>query len=736
MQKLTTMKKLILLFLILASGFPINAQHSVARQWNEVLLESIRNDFARPTVHARNLFHTSAAMYDAWAAFEPNADTYFLGKTVNGFTIPYVQVPISGNKQAAQEEAMSYAMYRLILRRFRFAAFRFRVETFANELMEELGYDTSITSREYHCGPAQLGNYIADQIIAYGNQDGSNEILNYSNQYYEPLNPPLVMDEPGNPDILNLNRWQPLSLLEFIDQAGNPIGNNTPAFLSPEWGNVLPFAMTEAEATTHERDGNTYKVYYDPGAPAYLEYGQPTDLENPYKWGFSMVSVWSSHLSSEDTVVWDISPGSIGNVQNYPASIEDYDLFYDYYHGGDFSPGHLENPITNQPYAPNLVKRGDYGRVLAEFWADGPDSETPPGHWFTILNKVNDDPRFVRQYKGEGPIINDLEWDIKSYFMLGGAMHDAAIAAWGIKGWYDYIRPVSSIRGMAERGQGSDPNLPSYDSLGIPLVPDFIELIEAGDSLAGENGEHIGKVKLKAWRGPDYIEDEVVDTAGVGWIRAAEWWPYQRPSFVTPPFAGYVSGHSTYSRAAAEVMTALTGDPFFPGGMGEFVCPKNEFLVFEDGPSETVTLQWATYRDASDQCSLSRIWGGIHPPVDDMPGRFIGAQIGVAAFNHADEVFNRQSNETVTYEEGHVFPNPATNDCGINISFDYEGLLTAETYSIHGVLVDEQEVSFLNKVGLLNLDLRQTGIYVVVLRDSNGERVFEEKLMFNSAGRY
>ena len=63
-----------------------NTQHSVARQWNEELLHAIRNDFARPTVHARNLFHTSVLMYDAWAAFDETADTYFLGKTVTGLT--------------------------------------------------------------------------------------------------------------------------------------------------------------------------------------------------------------------------------------------------------------------------------------------------------------------------------------------------------------------------------------------------------------------------------------------------------------------------------------------------------------------------------------------------------------------------------------------------------------------------------------------------------------------------
>ncbi|MEZ6165639.1 MAG: GC-type dockerin domain-anchored protein, partial [Phycisphaerales bacterium] len=68
--------------------------------------------------------------------------------------------------------------------------------------------------------------------------------------------------------------------------------------------------------------------------------------------------------------------------------------------------------------------------------------------------------------------------------------------------------------------------------------------------------------------------------------------------------------------------------------------PQNEFLVFEDGPSMDVTLQWASYRDASDQCSLSRIWGGIHPPADDIPGRHIGLATGPEAFTEARRYFN------------------------------------------------------------------------------------------------
>ena len=169
-----------------------------------------------------------------------------------------------------------------------------------------------------------------------------------------------------------------------------------------------------------------------------------------------------------------------------------------------------------------------------EFWADGPDSETPPGHWFTILNYVNDHPALKKRFRGQGPELSGLEWDVKTYFALGGAVHDAAIAAWGLKGWYDYIRPISAIRGMAERGQSTDPALPRYDPAGIPLVDGFVELVRAGDALAGAQAEHVGKVKLYAWRGPGAIERPESDVAGVGWILAENWWPYQRPSFVTP----------------------------------------------------------------------------------------------------------------------------------------------------------------------------------------------------------
>jgi len=641
----------LVLILLFANVSVLNAQHSVAREWNEVVLFGIRNDFARPTVHARNLFHSSAAMYDAWAVFDSIAEPYFLGQTVDGFNCPFDGFSTNENLEAARQEAISYAILRIIVHRFQDSPNAFAIENQAYGYMVNLGYQPFFMGTDYSTGnPASLGNYIGNCIIAHGLQDNSNEINEYINQFYEPVNDPLVTEHPGNPNIVDPNRWQPLTLDVFIDQSGNEIPFNTPEFLSPEWGQVSNFALKAEDLTIYERDTFfDYQVYHDPGMPPLHDTSSTATTMDEYIWGFSLVSVWSSHLDSADQTIWDISPASIGNIQSYPTEFSEYPNFYNLMEGGDSGTGRAVNPVTGQPYQAQMVKRADYARVLAEFWADGPDSETPPGHWYTILNYVNDHPLIEYQFRGQGPVMDSLEWDIKGYFALGGAMHDAAITAWGIKGWYDYLRPISAIRYMADLGQSSDTALMSYHPGGIQLIPGYIELVEMGDTLAGAGDENVGKVKVLAWRGHEYIVDPMNEEAGVDWILAENWWPYQRPSFVTPPFAGYVSGHSTYSRAAAEVLTMLTGDEYFPGGMGEFYAPQNEFLVFEDGPSEDITLQWATYRDASDQCSLSRIWGGIHPPADDVPGRLMGAEIGVDAFILAENYFYKDIDQDGSY---------------------------------------------------------------------------------------
>lgn len=635
-------KQIIFIILTFLLSKSIVAQHSVAREWNEVLLQAIREDYARPTVHARNLFHTSIAMYDVWALFNPPAKPYLINNTIDKYVYPKLDISKIQyqDKQKAIEEVISYAVYKILWHRFISSPHAVTSLMRFDSLMTTLGYDINYESQDYSKGSlAALGNFIGQCIIDYGKNDGANEANGYKNRYYKPINPPLNPTFSCNPDIMYLDHWQSLKLELFIDQSGNVIPDGVSECLTPEWGNVVPFALNKDSLVKHVRGKDTFNLYFDPGIPPSIEDDNTIDF---YKWNFELVAIWASHLTPHDNVIWDISPNGIGNVQ-LPTdfSFEELNKFYNLLDGGDTRTGHHINPYTNTIYEEQLVPRGDYTRVLAEFWADGPDSETPPGHWFTMLNYINDHPKMIKKFKGKGDVLDNLEWDVKAYFALGGAVHDAAITAWSIKGWYDYIRPISAIRLMADFGQCSDSTLPSYHPKGIHLYKNLIELVDSNDVLAGKAYENVGKIKLFTWRGHDYIDSTAIDEAGVGWILAENWWPYQKPTFVTPPFQGYISGHSTYSRAAAELLTLFTGNEYFPGGMSEFVAEKNKFLQFEEGPSTNVVLQWATYRDASDQCSLSRIWGGIHPPIDDIPGRILGKKVGINAFHMAEQYFNK-----------------------------------------------------------------------------------------------
>lgn len=733
----TQMKKITLaLFCLLFSlTYHASAQHSVAYDWNEVTLDAIRKDFSRPTVHARNLFHSSVIMYDAWAIFDSQAETVFLGKTFGGFDCPFNGIATPTDTESARHEIISYAMYRLLMHRFSFSpGGQGTLNTF-RDLFASYGYNKDFISTDYSTGSyAALGNYLGAKMIEFGLQDNSNEQDDYNNQYYEPVNEPLIMQAGFYLDTYDLadpNRWQPLAFDVFIDQSGNAFPESTPPFLSAEWGEVTPFALKSDDLEIMNETFDCY-VYNNPGPPEYILNSNENGIDDPFKWNHTLVASWSSHLDPDDPTMIDISPASIGNTDynSFPQTFEEYKTFYNYMDGGDPGTGRSLNPVTNQPYTPQLVKRGDFTRILAEFWADGPDSETPPGHWFTILNYVSDHPLFEKRFGGTGPILNDLEWDVKSYLTLSSAMHDLAINLWGIKGYYDTVRPVSALRYMASKGQSSDATLSSYDPHGLPLVPGRFELIESGDPLTGENDENLGKMKIYSWRGPDFIDDPEVDTAHVGWILGTHWWPYQRPTFVSPPFAGYLSGHSGFSRAASEVMTLITGSPYFPGGMGVFQANDNEFLVFEEGPTQDIELQWATYYDASDQCSLSRIWGGIHPPMDDIKGRIIGHKVGHDVYELALDYFEGTLSTAIPDENllaTKLYPVPF--DAVLNFSSNYIGQMIVNIYSVDGKMVLNQTLEKrTNTISIDTMSLPQ-GFYFVKILNQNHMLITVKKVI-------
>ncbi len=585
-----------------ASACPAPASHpewSVARRWDEALLDAIRRALPAPTVHARNLFHVSAAMWDAWAAYDPTAAGYFVNEKHTADDV-----------EAARAEAMSYAAYGILTERYIKSVGADQSLSEFDDVMDELCYPlhTTTTSGD---SPAALGNRIAATVIAYGKTDGANEAGGYAPPDYKPVNPPLAvagttitMSDP--------NRWQPLQIAHMISQNGIPVTNGVQQAVGPHWGHVKGFGLP---------DGGTRGVPIDPGPPPRL--GDPaTDAE--FKAEAVEVIRDSSMLDPALGQTIDISPSARGN-----------DTL-----GTNDGHGRAVNPITGQAYAADVVNLGDFGRVMAEFWADGPKSETPPGHWNVLANLVSDELSPNLRIGGTGPVVDRLEWDVKLYLAVNGAVHDAAIAAWGLKGDYDSVRPISMIRYMASLGQSSDAALPSYDKEGLPLVSGLIELITKATTAPGQHhaalAGHEGQIAIKAWAGNP--SDPKTQVGGVAWILGTAWVPYQLPTFVTPSFPGYISGHSTFSRAAAEVLTGFTGSEYFPGGVSGYTI-KAGSLKFEAGPTTDIRLEWATYYDASDQAGQSRLWGGIHIQSDDFTGRQIGSQCGKVAWALAQRYY-------------------------------------------------------------------------------------------------
>lgn len=596
-------------------GARAESKRSVARQWDEEILEAIRADTPRPPVHARNLFHLSVAMYDAWGAYDGHAQTYLTAERL-----------VSADPARDRNVAVSFAAYRVLTERYSetLALNADRSQARFRARMHDLGLDPDYLSTVGDA-PAAVGNRIAQAVIDYGLRDGSNEAENYDDPGYSPVNPPLIVKEPdialtdpSDPSRrLDPNRWQPLSLDKIVTQNGIPLPAKVQTFIGSQWGAVAPFALTE-----NAQDD----LYSDPGPPPRL--GGAGDAA--YREQAVQLIRLSSYLTADDPTVLDISPASLGN--NSP--------------GANDGAGYPANPVTGAPYTPQPALRGDFGRALAEYWADGPTSETPPGHWNLFANAVADAPGFERRIGGEGPVLDALEWDVKTYFALNGALHDAAVACWGAKRKYDGARPITMVRYMAKMGQSSDPALPSYHPDGLPLIPGLIELVTAESAAPGgrhaelttpEAGGRIGDIAVLAW--PGSPDDPKTQVAGVRWTLGKAWVPYQRKTFVTPAFPGYFSGHSTFSRAAAEALAALVGSPYFPGGLYEFVAPQDRYLIHERGPSREVRLQWASFFDAADQAGQSRLWGGIHAEADDFAGRLAGRRIGLDAFAKAAAYF-------------------------------------------------------------------------------------------------
>lgn len=572
------------------------SEWSMARVWNGLLLDAVRRDLPRPTVHARNLFHSSVAMWDAWAAYDETADGYLVREK-----------HVADDVAAARAEAIAYAAYRVLTHRYAPAIGGDISVACFDGAMARLGYDPTDTD-EMGDTPRALGNRIGAAVIANYADDGANEQNNYADpDGYTPDNPPMIVDLPGT-RVDDPTKWQQLVIAEAVTQNGIPEGSGVRGYIGAHWGAVTPFALDREEM----------------GTPYIAGANPPVELDADLVDAAVEVIRKTAELDIDDGVMMDISPGGYGNN---PLGTND-------------GEGHEVNPVTGEPYTPQMVLRGDFTRILAEFWADGPTSETPPGHWNTLANDLSYSEGFERRLFGQGDSLDPLAWDVHLYLALNGAEHDAAIVAWETKRFYVSARPITLIRYLGGNGQSSDPDGPSYHPEGLPLEPGLIEVITEESSAPGERHAHlrryIGEVALWSWRGEPGDRD--AEIGGVDWIRAVDWIPYQRRNFVSPAFPGYVSGHSTFSRAAAEVLVELSGSEYFPGGLGTYTLDPG-YLFFEYGPTAPVQLQWGTYYDAADQAGQSRLWGGIHIRHDDFDGRIAGDTVGRRAADLARQFY-------------------------------------------------------------------------------------------------
>ena len=629
-----------------------DATPSAAREWNEQMLAAIRRNVPNPPAHARNLFHTAVAMYDAWAAYDP---------VPVGYTYNEKITPLPVDVEAARAEAISFAAYRVLRARFASpaAGFATSLASFDAKIVALYGVGADTNGQGAvtpGTTPMEVGRRIGQAILTWGASDGFS-ITNFPQAYTTAVNPnmlpalamsvlgnngefpsranmPLGLGLPllslGYANETNPNFWQPLALSASVSQNGIPTPGGIQAFVGVQSLRTTPFSLTRTDNT---------KPWIDPfGGPSRITIGanvSPTDAS----FKAQAVTIIRASGDLNDPGIMDISPLSYGNN---PL-------------GSDSGTGRPTNPVTGAPFTPNNVIRGDFWRVLAEFWADGPNSETPPGHWHVLANQVSDNPLTVKKIRGVGPIVNDLEWDIKTYFCLAGATHDAACSAWSLKRYYSGTRPITLIRYLGARGQSSDPMGPSYHPEGLPLEPGVVEVVTPATYAAGERHEliwnmytnqydlglyHDGEVVVKSWPGehPDNLPAPSIAThqSTNRWMLAKDWVPFQRKTFNTPAFPGYTSGHSTFSRSAAESLTLLTGSPYFPGGFAHHTYHANSMQI-DLGPSTDIDLQWCTYYDAADQAGQSRRWGGIHVSEDDYHGRIIAAQVGVSAFTLAEK---------------------------------------------------------------------------------------------------
>lgn len=251
-----------------------------------------------------------------------------------------------------------------------------------------------------------------------------------------------------------------------------------------------------------------------------------------------------------------------------------------------FAPAFITQSEEIVAFSVNLT---DEQKIIAEYWEDPGGTPSPPGHWLEI-------GQFVSERDG-----HSLDDDVQMFFALGNAVMDAGIATWEAKYFYDYARPVRTIRELGR----------------LCLI--------GTEGVAGS-----GECYIDAWGGPKQNTQPIL---------ATEFITYQTPGGnPSPPFPEYTSGHSGFSAASAEILKLFTGSDLY----GDSIAFLPGSSRFEPGltPTSPVTLSWATFTDAAHEAGISRCYGNIHFICGDLEGRKLGRQVGTEVWNRSQFFIN------------------------------------------------------------------------------------------------
>jgi hypothetical protein len=396
-----------------------------------------------------------------------------------------------------------------------------RASIFSDYMQTSLGYDPNDPATGDPTTPQGIGASAADAVLAYRHSDGANQLGDDPNG---------TLGVPYSD--ITTPHYQPVNTWDTV---------NDPWRWQPLC--VLTQTGVDNHLPTEPADGNCV-------APNYT-------IQNSLSPQWGNIKSFALDPNTKYPPQFQL-PG--------PPTLAD----------GSYDPTDIDNELS---VSSNLT---DTQKAKADYWADGPHSEFPPGHMAVFAQALS------RMRK------DTLDQDVKLFFALGNALMDASISAWHAKYQYDYIRPVCAIR------------------------------IRYKDKL------------VTSWLGPG---------KGYGKVLGQNWQPFQELTVVTPPFPEYVSGHSTFSAAGTVAIAyafgnngALNAKVTIPAGSSKIEPGIT--------PAKNVVLYWKTLDDASDEAGWSRRWGGIHFETGDMHGRGLGKMIGYNDWTKALTYFNGTATAT------------------------------------------------------------------------------------------